>query len=181
MPYFPDGEPDYDTFFAKRDEVLRQAAAEGVKEWYITGRNVPPGEFSAREPVADPVLANALEYYANGQESIRDSGYWDLKDRAWTELNSQSAAPGYVPGQTYQEYRDIVRAEARAAGIPEYELETVISQKHPVLKKFNEAYKERYLYPWADQHPDETQLLVEWEYLPPDAKLKKYLEYLAGQ
>lgn len=172
MPTLPNGEPDFDTFYRQRDAVLQEAAAAGVDTGYITRRD---GTGYLNERFTDPVVRTAVAELEETQAMIRESGYWDLRERAWDELNAQAAAPGYQPGMSFDEYKQMVIQEAIAGGVPAFDAEEVAMSRHPVLKKFGDAYKRLYFYPWVDQHPEETWALVQWEYLNPDEKVERFL------
>ena len=181
MPMLADGTPDFDGFKTLRAEVLEEARANGVDPSYITARDGYRNETNSK---IDPAIRDIIWKLEDDRAAIDASGYWDLKDKAWTELNKQAPAPGYVGGQGFYEFRDAevakLKQELIASGMPAgsaaTEAEELVDTRHPIIKKFNDAYKTRYLYPWVDSHVDELLLLREWGYMSnPDEKIEKFL------
>lgn len=117
-------------------------------------------------------------------KSLGDAGFFDLRDNLWAELNAQSPAPGYVAGQGYYDWRaamiEQTTQEMIASGvsptIAATKAETAVDTKHPVVKKFNEVYKSKALYPWVDANPDLANTAVVWGYLYPDTKIQKFFQ-----
>ena len=149
--------------------------------------------FSKRTPVE--------EQYRAATKEIDVSGYFDMRDKLWGELNVTAPVPGYTEGMGYYEWKDLQKAEYaktyKAANPGATDLEARLEAEerfdnvtdNPVIARFIQAfegtstkpglYKERGLYPWAQAHPDEFIKAVEWGFLDnPDSKLEPYLYQL---
>ena len=132
--------------------------------------------------------------YQAARDRIAVSGYWDMRDNLWRELNAAAAVPGYDPSEGYYDWKDKVVEEAVqqmvAAGMPIYRARSEAAEnieKHPtygaIIKTFEGTgatkpglYKERALYPWAAANREELDLLLKWGYMDnPDSNLEKLL------
>ena len=194
------GNPDFDAQRATRDAVLREAAAAGVDLNYIISTD---GTGYLNKKYADPTVAQTIAKLETDRRAIETSGYWDMRDKLWTEMNATAPVPGYTEGMGYYEWKDAQTKELEqrliAAGMPKLLAKAEAVERldnktdNPIIAGFIQAfegvgakpglYKERALYPWVQANPQEFLKLVEWGYMEnPDTKLEEDLaRILAGQ
>ena len=172
------GEPDFDAQAAERKKVLAEARRAGVDVAYITGR----GEGAYRKAYADPVVAAAVAEYDAAQERIRESGYWELREKAWAQV---SGLPGVNPGETYSDFRDRITDITKQGLIdsgwaPEAAWQEAEEQSGNLkaITAFNDdVYKPAFLYPWIEENPQAAYDLWKMGYYNPDKEMEPLLNY----
>lgn len=178
MPLDPDGNPDFDAFYEERDKVLAKAKRAGVDTEYITGRGI--GTFRG-EQFEDPAVAEAVDEYEQFQAAVRESGYWDLRETAWSQV---SGLPGVNPGESYDDFRErlikITKEGLIASGYPPetaWQEAAERSSSVKALTSFNDdVYKPHFLYPWIAENPQVAFDLQKWGYYNPDAEMEALLQ-----
>ena len=178
MPLDADGNPDFDAFYKERDKVLAKAKRAGVDTDYITGRGL--GTFRG-EQFEDPAVAEAVDEYEQFQAAVRESGYWDLKETAWSQV---AGLPGVNPGESYDDFRErlieITKEGLIASGHPPetaWQEAAERSSSVKALTSFNDdVYKPHFLYPWIAENPQVAFDLQKWGYYNPDAEMEALLQ-----
>lgn len=112
--------------------------------------------------------------YKAATKAIEDSGWWDLKDKAFQEAVSNGLVKGDVqpqPGQGFYEWQEAVIAKYLPAFVDKYGPEIgpararqEVSSYKPI-KDFSDWYNEKQKPSWVMTHPEEAKLLIKWGYV----------------
>ena len=162
---------DFDSRDASRADVLSKAREAGVDPNYITGTGL--GTFRG-ERFSDPKVKEAVEKVEAVQKRIEDSGWWELKDKAFQEAVSNGWVKGDVqpqPGQGFYDWQEAVIAKYLPAFVDKYGPEIgpararqEVSSYKP-LKDFSDWYNEKQKPTWVMNNVEAAKLLIKWGYV----------------
>jgi hypothetical protein len=119
--------------------------------------------------------------YRDVGNQLRDKGYFDMRDKAWADL--QAAYPGKLDQwKSYYDWYDeelkSLTADMIAKGVPKQtartEAESALNN-YGTVKKFNEHYRTQFRHQFVVDNKDLALKAVEFGYLDPDKAERKFL------
>lgn len=123
-----------------------------------------------------------VKEYRNLKREMDKSGYYDLRDKAWAELQKQHPEQlGSLPKDFYewrsQEIKDLAE-QGVAYGYPRAIAMQLAADKvaqYKTVTGFNEFYRTEYRHQWVMEHPDLAQGAWGFALLDPDKAEKAFL------